>query len=83
MPATAATTKSAAQLAYEADVAQRPLYHDGSPRVGWDRLDAVARWSWERNPTPRDAGVGAPHVDDRDGGLTITRKEWLSRKAAS
>ena len=34
--------------AYEADVARRPKYHDGTPRKTWDQLDAVARWSWGR-----------------------------------
>jgi hypothetical protein len=41
------------QLAYEADVRARPLYHDGTPRRTWHELGTVERWSWERNPTGR------------------------------
>lgn len=40
--------KSVGQIAYEADVAARPLYHDGAPRRTWDQLDEWYRWSWER-----------------------------------
>lgn len=40
--------KSPGQLAYEADVARRPIYHDGSARKRWEQLDAVMQWSWER-----------------------------------
>ncbi len=41
------------QIAYEADVERVPLYPDGAPRRPWDELSALARASWERNPTPR------------------------------
>jgi hypothetical protein len=41
-------TKSNAQRDYEADVTQRPTYHDGAPRKSWDQLDAIAKWSWGR-----------------------------------
>lgn len=41
------------RTAYEADVRARPTYDDGSPRPTWDQLCEVAKWSWERNPTPR------------------------------
>lgn len=41
-------TKSPGQLDYEADLARRPTYHDGTPRKQWHELDAVSRWSWER-----------------------------------
>lgn len=41
------------QLAYEADVAECPTYHDGAPRKTWAQLDTVLRETWERNPTPR------------------------------
>lgn len=34
--------------AYEADVQERPLYHDGTPRKSWDQLGDVERWSWAR-----------------------------------
>jgi hypothetical protein len=40
--------------AYEADLDRQPLYHDGTPRPGWEELHKAAQWSWERNPTPRD-----------------------------
>jgi len=46
-------TKSLGQLAYEEDVRRKPLYHDGTPRRSWDKIAAIARESWERNPTPR------------------------------
>ena len=42
--------KSAGQIAYEADVARKPRYHDGSSRAPWEKLSEIARWSWERNP---------------------------------
>lgn len=48
-----AATKTLGQLAYEADVAVRPNYDGGKPRPSWQHLDEHARWSWERNPTPR------------------------------
>lgn len=40
------------QRAYEADRRNRPFYHDGTPRPPWRELRPIARWSWERNPTP-------------------------------
>jgi hypothetical protein len=45
--------KTKGQIAYEADVKARPLYHDGKPRRQWHQLPYFARWSWERNPTSR------------------------------
>lgn len=36
------------QQAYEADVAVRPLYHDGAPRSTWANLSEIAQWSWNR-----------------------------------
>lgn len=42
----APVTRGAAD--YAADVARRPLYHDGKPRRPWVELDKVAQWSWER-----------------------------------
>ena len=36
------------RYAYEADIAVRPLYHDGKPRPSWDQLSEIARWSWTR-----------------------------------
>lgn len=47
------TAKTAGQLAYEADCALCPDYHDGAPRRPWTALDDVSRYSWERDPTPR------------------------------
>ena len=44
-------TDNPGQIAYEADIVLRPLYHDGSPRPAWRQLSEIARWSWERNPT--------------------------------
>lgn len=55
----AAERKTAGQIAYEADVREKPLYHDGTERPGWDRLDEIRRWSWEQNPTPRREIDGA------------------------
>ncbi len=40
--------KCAGQIAYEADVAKRPLYHDGTPRKPWTQLGDVEKWSWIR-----------------------------------
>lgn len=40
--------KSQGQLDYEKDVAQRPLYHDKTPRKTWDQLSEAAKYSWER-----------------------------------
>ena len=45
---------AAGRLAYEEDCRRHPRYHDGSPRRAWDDLSEHARWSWERNPTPRE-----------------------------
>lgn len=39
--------KTAAQLAYEADVRARPTYRDGTPRKPWKDLCDVARRSWQ------------------------------------
>lgn len=47
-------SKSAGQLAYEADVTARPRYDDGTARKRWTELCEVARYSWDRNPTPRN-----------------------------
>jgi hypothetical protein len=42
--------KSPGQIAYDKDVAERPLYHDGAPRAAWERLSEIARYSWEYQP---------------------------------
>lgn len=36
------------KAAYEADVARRPLYHDGKPRKTWDQLGQVEQSSWDQ-----------------------------------
>lgn len=38
----------AGKKAYEADLAKRPLYHDGTPRPTWDKLRPLGKWSWSR-----------------------------------
>jgi hypothetical protein len=40
------------QIAYEADVRERPNYHDGTPRRKWHELSEVAQWSWNKSPCP-------------------------------
>jgi hypothetical protein len=39
--------------AYLEDCVRKPTYHTGEPRPTWQSLDEWARWSWEREPTPR------------------------------
>jgi hypothetical protein len=46
-----------ARSAYETERRVRPFYDDGSPRPPWEKLDYIAQWSWERNPTPRWVSV--------------------------
>ena len=46
-----------AKEAYEEDVRRRPKYHDGASRKTWEQLGAVEKWTWERNPTPRDSAA--------------------------
>ena len=58
------TAKTPGQLAYEADVARRPLYSHGQPRRTWAELCHVARWSWERNPTPRWDAIAPDYARD-------------------
>lgn len=45
------------QIAYQQDVQITPNYHDGKPRRAWDDLSEIVRWTWERNPTPRQAPI--------------------------
>lgn len=47
--------KTPGEAAYQADVAHEPRYHDGTARKAWAELSETARWSWERNPTPRSS----------------------------
>lgn len=46
--------KTAGQLAYEKELLTCPNYHDGMPRRAWGKLPDYAKWSWEKNPTPRE-----------------------------
>lgn len=41
-------TEQQARADYEADRAERPLYHDKMPRPAWDQLSDIAKWSWQR-----------------------------------
>lgn len=41
-------SKSAGQRAYEHDVQRKPRYHDGAPRVPWEKLLKIAQRSWEQ-----------------------------------
>ena len=41
-------SKTQGQLDYEAAVAKRPCYEDGTPRKTWEQLPDYAKWSWER-----------------------------------
>jgi hypothetical protein len=43
-----------AKAAYAEDVRRHPNYDNGKPRCSWDALCDIAKWSWQRNPTPRD-----------------------------
>jgi hypothetical protein len=60
--------KTAGQLAYEEDVRRCPTYHDGTPRLRWDQLVELTRWSWEIEPTPRDYNN---QKRDRDQGMEM------------
>lgn len=55
---TASRGHALGRAAYEADVADYPHYPDGTPRRTWDQLSEIARWSWERDPTPTTASRG-------------------------
>lgn len=68
------------QQAYEEDVRRMPQYYDGSNRPAWDTLCAITRWSWERNPTPRDWTMGYPMGDERDNGRLITAERIILDK---
>lgn len=41
-------TKLYGKAAYDADIASRPTYHDGTPRKPWEDLCPVARQSWNK-----------------------------------
>ena len=40
------------EQAYEAHRALLPLYHDGTPRPTWDKLQPIFKWSWSRPGKP-------------------------------
>ena len=46
-------TRTPGQVAYDLDCQRCPFYAHGDKRASWSELTDVARWSWERNPTPR------------------------------
>lgn len=51
------THKTAGQLAYEEDCRRMPTYRGNgktTPRPQWEDLPSYAKWSWEKNPTPRE-----------------------------
>lgn len=37
-----------ARRAYEASVAEKPTYSDGTPRKPWGELDTLTQWTWTR-----------------------------------
>lgn len=43
--------KTRGQLAYEKDIKNTPIYHDGTNRRTWHELPAYTKKSWELNPT--------------------------------
>jgi hypothetical protein len=45
--------KTAGQIAYEKDVNDCPLYHNGTPRRNWDDLPEWAKESWEKSERPQ------------------------------
>lgn len=61
---TAPVTNIPGRIAYEADVVARPFYEDGTPRRSWEQLSDVAKWSWERNPTPRFRAPSNPLIQE-------------------
>lgn len=44
--------KTKGQRIYEADLIERPFYHDGKSRRTWDQLADWAKRAWEKNPYP-------------------------------
>jgi len=46
--------KTLGQIAYEEDCKRRPYYDVGIKRKAWDELGPIEKWSWEKNPTPRE-----------------------------
>jgi len=43
-------TPREAEADYNRDVARRPTYPNGKPRVSWDELSGIAKASWMRRP---------------------------------
>lgn len=52
------TKKTPGQLAYEANVAASPTYHDGTPRRAWADLTDAIRDNWERHSVPKAQNPG-------------------------
>ena len=72
-----AKASTAGQRAYEADLKQRPNYHDGMSRKPWNKLGDVERQSWERNPTARTA----PKKVDASGQDVVKQKQPQTKTA--
>lgn len=51
-------SRTPGQIAYEEDVAARPLYDDGTPRKPWCELPDEAKRSWDLSPTARYSPSG-------------------------
>ena len=47
--------KTPGQIAYEDDVRQYPLYHDGKPRAAWENLGLWIKHCWEVRANDRPA----------------------------
>jgi hypothetical protein len=75
-----ASNPSPGQIAYERDVEQRPFYDDGTARPTWYDLGAIARWSWERNPTPRALYPRPARVEVAEA-LALEHREFEGRDA--
>ena len=48
---------------YDADVSERPTYHDGAPRKTWEQLGAVEQWSWNRRVSETVVSFGEIRVE--------------------
>jgi len=62
--------------AYLEDCARKPTYETGEPRRSWESLEDWARWSWEREPTPRQWLT----CSDEDKG-TLEQAAWYDTSA--
>lgn len=55
----------AAKAVYEEDVRRWPNYDNGEPRKTWEQLSEISRWSWIRDPRPRDLKRKTGREDER------------------